>query len=135
MSYGLLYGLWGLLFGISACVGFFPPPEDGLSRAMSMVLAVAVFVPAWLILMKSPGEKGRKHRRILRNLCLASIGGTTVLMALNVMSAGWPEQVGNALYAALVVVSAPMVCGRNFMLSLFLWGVLLMASLTKSDKK
>ena len=64
-----------------------------------------------------------------------AMAGTTVLMALNVMSAGWSEQVGNALHAALVIVSAPMICGQNYALSLFMWGILLMASVSKMNNQ
>ena len=48
-----------------------------------------------------------------------------VLLALNFTSVLWSQAVGTALYAALVVVSAPMMCANHYALSLFLWGMLL----------
>ena len=129
MSYGILYGLWGGLFALSAVLGFFP--AEGAFRAVCMALAAAVFLPPWIIVRKSRRDGQSKHRKIVRNLSLASIGATTALLALNVMSAGWSERMGDALHAALVVISAPMVCGRNYMLSLFLWGILLMGAAGK----
>ena len=135
MSYTVLYILWGALFAASACMGFLPAPEAKAAQAVFRLAATCVFVPPWLILFRAGKENGKKHRALVRNLSLASIGATTVLLALNIMSARWPEQVGDALHAALVVVSAPMVCGQNYMLSLFAWGILLMASIGKSKPR
>lgn len=133
MSYTVCYLLWAVLFGVTAAMGFTPAPEKGMQEALYMLMAGVVFLPAWMILIRANKEKNTKHKKIVRNLCIASIAGTTTLMALNVMSAGWSESVGNALYAALVIVSAPMVCGQNYMLSLFMWGFLLMASVSKTN--
>ena len=133
MPYAVSYLLWAALFGVTAYMGFLPAPDKGLQEAVFMVMAGMVFLPPWMILIRANQEENRKHKLIVRNLCLASIGGTTVLMALNVMSAGWSEQVGNALYAALVIMSAPMACGQNYMLSLMMWGVLLMGSISKTN--
>ena len=133
MSYAVFYVLWAAMFGVTAYLGFTPTPEKGLQEVMYMLMAGAVFLPAWMILIRANKEENTKHKLIVRNLCIASIACTTVLMALNVMSAGWPENVGNALYAALVIVSAPMVCGQNYALSLFMWGFLLMGSISKTN--
>lgn len=135
MSYALYYVIWAVLFAVSAFLGFQPTPEKGLQEALYMLMAGAVFLPGWLILIRANQEENTRHKHIVRNLCIASIGATTVLMALNVMSAGWSEQVGNALHAALVIVSAPMVCGQNYALSLFMWGILLMGSVSKTNSR
>ena len=133
MSYSVLYLLWAVLFGVSAAMGFTPTPEKGMQEALYMLMAGVVFVPGWLILARAMRENNTRHKKIVRNLCVASIGGTTVLLAVNMMSATWSEQVGNALHAALVIVSAPMICGQNYMLSLFMWGLLLMGSVSKAN--
>lgn len=133
MSYAVFYVLWAALFGVTAYMGFTPAPAKGMQEAMYMLMAGTVFLPGWMILIRANKENNSKHKLIVRNLCIASIGLTTVLMALNVMSAGWPENVGNALHAALVIVSAPMICGQNYALSLFMWGILLMASVSKTN--
>lgn len=133
MSYAVCYILWAVLFALSAFLGFTPAPEKGATEAVYMLVAGAVFVPGWLILLRANKEENGKHKKIVRNLCIASIVGTTVLLALNLMSAGWPESVGNGLHAALVIVSAPMVCGQSYALSLFMWGILLMGSVSKTN--
>lgn len=133
MSYPVCYILWAALFALSAFLGFTPAPEKGAAEAMYMLAAGAVFVPGWLILIRANKEENEKHKKIVRNLCIASIVGTVVLLSLNLMSAGWSEQVGNGLHAALIIVSAPMVCGQSYALSLFMWGILLMGSMSKTN--
>ena len=56
---------------------------------------------------------------------------TAALLVLNLMSPLWGESVGIALNAALVIVSAPMVCSNFYALPLFLWGMLLAAAFKK----
>ena len=133
MSYNVLYIAWAVMFALTAGLGFVPEPE-GVSKFVFQVLAFAFFIPPWLILFQSRREEGQHHKKVVRNLCLASIGATLVLMVLNVMSVTWSEAVGNGLYAALTVVSAPMVCGQNYLYGLFMWGCLLMGAISK-DKK
>lgn len=132
VSYTLLYVLWAVLFALTAGLGFIPEPE-GMTRTVLMLLAGAFFLPPCAILIKANREGRDKHRLVIRNLSVASVGSTLVLMALNVMSANWSEAVGNALHAALTVVSAPMMCGQTYILGLFLWGCLLMGSMSKTN--
>ena len=56
---------------------------------------------------------------------------TVALLVLNLMSPRWSEAVGIALNAALVILSAPMVCSNFYVLPLFLWGTLLAAAFRK----
>lgn len=130
MSYTVLYSIWGVLFALTAALGFIPSPE-GAVFYLTRSLTVLFFVPGWLILRKAKREDAPFHRKTVRNLCLASLGTTVVVLVLNLMSAGWPESVGNALHAALTIVSAPMLCGSAYVLSLFLWGCLLMGAIHK----
>lgn len=132
MSYTALYSIWGVLFALTAAAGFVPFSEGAVGCIMK-ILAVMFFVPGWLILFKAKREEDRRHRAIVRNLCLASLISTLLLLVLNLLSAGWPEAVGNGLHAALTVISAPMVCGNAYILSLFLWGCLLMGAISKNS--
>ena len=134
MSYKVLYALWGGLFALCAGLGFVSEPQ-GVLKWCLQALTVVFFLPGCLILLKANREDNRHHRAVVRNLCLGSLGATVVLFALNLMSVGWSELMGNVLYAALVVVSSPMVCGGGYVLSLFLWGCLLMAALSPAKPK
>lgn len=134
MSYTVLYILWGVLFAVTAGLGFVPSPE-GMTKTVFMLLAGAFFVPGWTILAKANKEGNTKHKTVVRNLCVASLGATLLLMVVNLLSAGWSEAVGNALHAALTIVSAPMMCGQTYLLGLFMWGCLLMGSVSKPSAR
>ena len=127
LPYKVLYALWAAMFAITAWLGFIPPANRE-TEVVYQLLAGIFFIPPWMILLKARNEDAPKHKALIRNLCLASLGATTVLMVLNLLSSGWSEALGNALNAALTVVSAPMICGQGYFLGLFMWGVLLMGA-------
>ena len=87
--------------------------------------AIGFFLPPVWLLVRAKREENRFHVLLIRWLSLASIVLTGVLLVLNFTSVLWSQAVGTALYAALVVVSAPMMCANHYALSLFLWGMLL----------
>lgn len=130
MSYKTLYRLWAALFAITAALGFIPEPEGALDIFMKLMTA-AFFVPGFCIVRKAKKEDDPRQKKIVRHLCLYAIGAAAILLPLNLMSAGWPEAVGNGLHALLTVACAPMVCGGGYLLSVFLWGCLLMDSIQK----
>lgn len=130
MSYTILYSLWAVLFAVTAAMGFIPAPE-GAAKVVCQLMAAVFFIPGWLILVKANKEDAPRHKRIVRSLCIASLSATVVMMVLNILSAAWSEPVGNALHAALTIVSAPMICGQRYLLGIFMWGCLLMGSKCK----
>lgn len=130
MSYKSLYRAWAVLFAVTAALGFIPEPEGWLDIGMK-ILTAAFFVPGFWIVYKAKKEGSVRQRKLVRGLCLCAIGAAAVLLPLNLMSAGWSDRVGTALHAMLTVACAPMVCGGGYLLSLFLWGCLLMDSIRK----
>ena len=72
------------------------------------------------------GDKKELSR--LRTISIASLTATVVMMLLNILSVGAGDLAGNMVYALLILVSSPMVCSQLWMLSLFLWACLLVAS-------
>lgn len=130
MYYTVLYSLWAVLFAVTAAMGFIPSPE-GTTKLICQLMAGAFFIPGWMILAKANKDEAPKHKLVVRNLCIASLSATIVLMVLNILSAAWSETVGNALHAALTIVSAPMICGQGYLMGLFMWGCLLMGSMSK----
>ena len=129
LSYKMLYIAWAILFALTAVLGFlFPEVEGAPARIALLVTAAVFFLPPGLILRKSRKEGKRFHGWLIGFLSMASIVLTVVLLVLNLMSPLWGERAGIALNAALVIVSAPMVCSNFYALPLFLWGVLLVAA-------
>ena len=126
LSYKMLYIAWAMLFALTAVLGFIFPQAEGAPAEIAMLVVSAVFfLPPWLILWKTRAEGRRFHARLVGFLALASIVLTATLLVLNLMSPLWNEQIGIALNAALVIVSAPMVCSNFYVLPLFLWGTLI----------
>lgn len=123
MAKRLWYYVWIGLFLVTACVGFLPARE-GAWRVVSTLLAVLFFLPPAWILKTGDGKDAKRVFFIsLSSLCL-----TVATIIVSVICARGSEALGNALHGLLVVVSAPMVCGGVWVLSLFLWACLLFAS-------
>ena len=123
MNKKLLFVLWGVLFGVTAALGFLPQ-QNGLTLAAAFLF----FLPPALLLWK----KERETTLLIRNLSALSLGLTMVTLILNFILAVSSETLGNALHGILTVVSAPMICSGYWVLSLFLWACLLMVSLKQS---
>ena len=132
ISYKTLYGIWAFLYALTAVLGFvFPTAANLAARLVLALIAAVFFLPPWLILRKSREEDKKFHRWLVGLLAAASIVLTAALLVLNLMSPLWSEAVCIALNAALVIVSAPMVCSNFYVLPIFLWGVLLAAAFKK----
>ena len=128
MSNKLLYVLWGVLFIICAALGFMPG-----SAWWMTALSVLFYLPPALLLYRG----GRAGVKLVCTLAGLSLGLTLALLIANVLSVAASEAVGTALYYLLVIVSAPMVSGGYWVLSLFLWACLLVGGLQmlKNQKK
>ena len=132
LSYKTLYVLWAGMFVLTAALGFLFPNVTDMTEKLPLQLATgAFFIPPWAIMTKANAEGTDKHIKIVRNLSLSSITATCVLLVLNIYSAGMGEAVGNALNAALTIISAPLVCSNFYVMPLFLWGTLLMGAFSR----
>ena len=125
ISYRTLYIAWAVMFVLTAVLGFAFPNAMGAGLVALRLTAILFFLPPVWLLVRAKKEENRFHVLLVRWLSLASIVLTGVLLALNFTSVLWSQAVGTALYGALVVVSAPMMCANHYALSLFLWGTLL----------
>ena len=126
MSNKALYILWGALYILCAALGFIPSPAETSANAMTL-LSIVFFVPGFLLLYQG-------QRFQIRVISAVSLGLTCVSLVFNVLSVGLEEIDGQILYALLGVVSAPMFCSQIWVLSLFLWACLLMASIFNKKK-
>ena len=126
MKNTFLFPLWGVLFVLCAALGFLPESSGWMTAA-----SVLFFLPPAVLLCR----KERDTVLLVRNLSALSLGLTVVVLSLNFMLAVSSERLGNILHSVLVIVSTPMVCSGYWVLSLFLWACLLMASLRQLRKK
>lgn len=128
-----LYGIWLFLFILCAGLGFIPEPA-GFGKVILVILAILFFVPGMLLLVNAIPAGNKKTVLLIRKISAASLVLTLALLVANVFSVSASTTVGNILYGLLTVVSAPMICGQYWFLSMFLWACLLIGSLTRPKK-
>ena len=134
MKKSSLMAVWGIFYIICAGLGFIPQPT-GAVRVFLMVISVLFFVPPAILLFDALSSGDRKTVMLVRKLSAASLAVTLVLLIANFLSALGGDWLGGLLHVLLVVASAPMFCSNYWVLSLFLWAVLLVASLQKRKEK
>ena len=123
MSNKHLYTAWGILYIVTAALGFIPE-ADGLAAAGMTLLSVLFFIPGFILLYR--GEK-----KPVLILSVVSLALTALCLVLNVWSVGMSVDMGEFLYWLLGLVSSPMFCSRFWVLSLFGWACLLMGCFMK----
>ena len=133
MKDSYVYAVWGGLWGVCVLLGCIPAPEGAL-RILLTVVALAFFVPGGVLLYRGFRREDARAVRRIRILAAASLGLTLLMLIANFLSVRAPETVGNVLYGLLIVVSVPMVCGQYWVISLFLWSVLLVCSLQRKKR-
>lgn len=134
MNNKTLYALWGALFIVCSALGFLTAPNGAVEKGMTL-MSVVFFIPPALLLHNAGKAKDRHTLQLIRNLALASLGLTLLVLVVNMLSAFQSEFWGAALHGLLVIISAPMVCSGYWVLSLFLWACILMVSLQMLSKK
>ena len=127
------FTLWGGLFILCAGLGFIPAPTGFLTCLMTS-LSIVFFVPPACLLYRAIPEKDVQTVRLIRNLSIAALSLTLLLLIANFLCLMAPEAVGNFLYVLLVIVSCPMICSQYWVLSIFLWATLMMVSLNLLKK-
>ena len=128
MKKHVLFALWGGLFVLCAVLGFIPAQGSAL-KVLMILLSVAFFVPGALLLRLSAQSNDRNTAALVRNLAIASLLLTVILIIANFFSVLGSEALGSILYSILIIVSAPMVCSGYWALSLFLWACLMIGAI------
>jgi len=130
MSNKMLYLLWAGLFVLCAGLGFVPQSE-GFGTVVLVLLAVSFFLPGFTLLYRALRDGDHKELMQLRWLSIFSLLVTLILLVANFLCANTVSIWGDILYALLVILSTPMICGRYWVIGLFLWASLLSASFLK----
>ena len=126
--------VWGIFYIICAGLGFIPEPE-GAVRIFLTVISVLFFVPPAILLYDAFSGRDRKTVLRIRRLSALSLGVTLALLIANFLAALTSEWLGTVLHVLLAICSAPMFCSNYWILSLFLWAVLLVSSMQKWKEK
>lgn len=129
-----LLAIWGIFYIICAGLGFIPEPE-GAVRIFLTAISVLFFVPPAILLFDAFSAGDEKTIRLIRLLSALSLALTLVLLTANFLAALGTSWLGTLLHILLVIGSAPMLCSNYWVLSLFLWAVLLVASCQKRKEQ
>ena len=127
MNKKLLFTLWGVLFGICAGFGLIGQPGTAV-RILGYLFAFGFFGVGGFILWQAHRTKDLATITLVRNLSLASLILTAILLIANFLSVFASQGLGNFLHYVLVVVSSPMICAPSWAVSLFLWACLMVVS-------
>jgi len=127
MKKSTLLLIWGGLYIACVLFGFLPEPAGAL-KAFMVLLSLGFFIPPVLLLRSG-------NARLVRNISIGSLVITLVFIIANFMTYDSSKTVGNVLYGFLNVVSAPMICSQYWIVSLFLWACLMVASISKLKKR
>ena len=131
MKQKTLYPVWGLLYILCVVLGFLEQRGGALNIAL-IIISVGFFVPGALLLIDAYREHDKKALLRLRYISLSSLVLTMVVLAASVASArSGPTVLGDVLHCILALVSAPMLCSGVWVLTIFLWACLFIASFPK----
>lgn len=128
-----LFLIWAGLYVLCAGLGFIPESQ-GLGTTALVLSAAVFFVPAVILCVRAVKVGDSGLLRKLRNLSVASLSATLFVLVLNLLSVTAPEWFGDLLYGLLVLVSAPMMCSRYWVGSLFVWACLLFFCVSRLRK-
>lgn len=134
MKKSTLMAIWGIFYIICAGLGFIPEPA-GAVRIFLTVISLLFFVPPAILLYDGIAAGDRKTVRLIRLLSAASLGATLALLIGSFLTAMAGDTLGRVLHVLLGICSVPMFCSNYWVLSLFLWAALLMASFQKGKEK
>lgn len=129
-----LYWFWAGIYVLCSALGFMIEPT-GVIKGLLVFFSLLFFVPGAILLYRGIRDRNRKTILRIRWIAALSLGLTALLLLLNVLSVLFPEWLGNILYIVLGLVSAPMFCGQYWVLSLFLWASLMMATFPQKPGK
>ena len=130
MKKSTLLLIWGILYIICAGLGFIPEPQ-GMVRAMLFLVSLLFFLPPAVLLYRGKTQGDRNAVRLVRSLSAASLGLTLIGLCGNILAALGGDELGDIMHILLGLVSAPMFCSNFWVMPLFLWAVLLIASFKK----
>ena len=130
MKEKVLYAVWASIYVLCVGLGFVSNPT-GFGKFLLIASAMIFFLPGAMLLYEGFKTGNPKIPARVRIICILSLSLTLIMIIANVMSVSASAKTGAVLYELLALVSAPMLCAQNWVLSMFLWACLLFASFKK----
>ena len=118
---------WLYLYILCAVLGFIPAPT-GVMKAILIVLGIGFFVPPIMLIRWAEVRDNFTTLRRVRLISAIALPVSVGLVMLNMASALMSRVAGDVLYAVLVIVASPLVCGQVWVLTFFGWAYVLIRS-------
>ncbi len=125
---------WLYLFILCAVLGFIPE-ATGVFKGLFALIAGCFFIPGFVLLVKADHRDDTKTIRLVRNIAIAALIVSTVLIMLNFLSATMTKAWGDVFYVMLVVFASPLVCGQFWAVALFGWAFLMSYAISLLKKQ
>lgn len=131
MKEKILYAIWACFYIL--CVGLGTLTQiTPAGKVVLVILSLLFFLPGALLLKEALDTQHRAGLIRIRVICLTSLFLTLILLVANIASANTASaETGAVLFDLLLLASAPMICAQYWVLSLFCWACLLIASFPK----
>lgn len=129
-----LYWIWLGLYAICAGLGFLPYRNLFLHILLGL-FSLAFYIPGILLLCRGIASGEQMHLHRVRQISLASLVLTLLLIVANILSIHASNTSGWILNTLLNLVSVPMFCCYPRGLGLFLWACLFISSFPRLWKK
>ena len=129
----ILWSAWGLMYVLCVPFSYINEPTPTQSVAL-LLLGLIFFIPGAILLIDGLRHKDKKTLLQLRWISALSLGLTFLFLIGNVFSALGSDALGDTMYGFLALVSVPMLCCRQWALSMLLWALLLFATIVKPPK-
>lgn len=129
----VLWSIWAILYVICVPFGYITEPTTIQSVAL-LLLGLIFFIPGAILLIGALRAGDKKTLLLLRWVSGCSLSLTLIFLVANVFSALGSASLGDTLYGFLALVSVPMLCCRQWALSLLLWAVIFFATIIKTPK-
>ena len=133
MKERVLYISWAVLYAICAALGFYGE-ATGFGKVLFVLTALIFFLPGIGLLILGYRDRNRKILHRVRIISVVSLVLTLCFLVAN-MAVAAAETTNKLLHVLLALVSAPMLCGQYWAMSLFLWACLLFATFIKQPKE
>ena len=124
-----LYIVWLCLYIICVGLGAAVPEAEGFGKVAMILTALIFFIPGITLLVMGLRNKDRKVLFRLRLVTILSLVLTMGALIGTMMTAAADSSAAAVMADLLTLVSAPMVCGQYWALSLFCWAALMMATI------
>ena len=118
-----LFLIWAGMYILCLVLSFIPVQNDFLQLLFTFI-SIVFFVPGVLLLL-------RGVVRPLRLISGLSLLLSCIAILLNLLSITGSQALGNVMHILLLLVCVPMATCSNWLLSLFLWACLFIATFLK----